>query len=81
MTIWVFPSFLREEAEKYQQGIKLIKSSLFRYFIVLSTISLALFLACDKKPTEPEYDNPFDIAPPKTGGDPFQLTVKIAGGE
>ena len=73
--------FHREESDNYQRGTKLMKSKIFRYFIVLSTISLALFLACDKKPTEPEYDNPFDIAPPKTGGDPFQLTVKIAGGE
>jgi len=48
--------------------------------ITITIVVLAALPACDKKPTEPKYDNPFDIQNPATGGDPFQLTAKIAGG-
>lgn len=50
---------------------------------ILFLITIFLFLTvltCDKKPTTPTYDNPFDIENPQTGGDPFQLTAIIANG-
>ena len=50
------------------------------FFILLLTVVLALFPACDKKPSEPEYGNPFDIENKDTKGDPFQLTAQIANG-
>ena len=48
--------------------------------ITITIVVLAALPACDKNPTEPKYDNPFDIQNPATGGDPFQLTAKIDGG-
>jgi len=41
---------------------------------------LTIFTVCDKKPTEPQNDNPFDIENPTTGGKPFELSGKIANG-
>ena len=43
-------------------------------------LALLLAITCDKKPSEPEYDNPFDLQNRQTGGDPFLLTAHIANG-
>jgi formylglycine-generating enzyme required for sulfatase activity len=51
-----------------------IKISLLLIFFIMLTMT------CEKKPSEPEYDNPFDNQNQDTGGDPFQLTVAMAGG-
>ena len=50
------------------------------FFLTVFIILLALTVACDKKPTEPTNDNPFDIENTETGGDPFQLSAIIANG-
>ena len=50
------------------------------FLIAIITIILLLIIACEKKPTEPDYANPFDLQNEQTGGDPFKLTAKIAGG-
>ncbi len=50
--------------------------------IILLTIltTLAIFVACDSKPTKPEYNNVFDPGNPTTSGDPFELQVTIGNG-
>ena len=50
------------------------------FFILLLTAVFTLFPACDKKPSEPEYSNPFDMENKDTRGDPFQLNAQIANG-
>ncbi len=47
---------------------------------LISTLILLLTFNCDKKPSEPEYDNPFDNQNPNSNGDPFQLTAVMASG-
>ncbi len=58
----------------YRGGNMRIKQGL------LLTLILLLTLTCDKKPVQPEYDNPFDDQNPYTRGDPFRLTAVIAAG-
>lgn len=53
------------------------KNSFLITFIIITTI-ICLLPACNKKPTEPEYDNPFDIL--ENPNDPLQLTAHIAYG-
>jgi sulfatase modifying factor 1 len=48
--------------------------------ILIFLLIILLSLSCDKKPVQPEYDNPFDDQNPYTWGDPFRLTAVIAGG-
>jgi len=51
-----------------------------QYFLltfIIITIIICFFLACNEKPAEPEYDNPFDII---ENTDPLQLTAQIANG-
>lgn len=43
-------------------------------------ITIAIFVACETKPTKPEYNNVFDPGNPATSGDPFQLQVSIGNG-
>ena len=50
------------------------------FFFVEVILISSLLTFCGEKPTEPKRDNPFDPANPQTGGDPFELTVKIANG-
>jgi formylglycine-generating enzyme required for sulfatase activity len=45
----------------------------------LCTIIIFCF-TCEKKPSNPEYINPFDSENPTTKGDPFNLTLLIADG-
>ena len=54
------------------------KTVLFVFTAIITIITM--FFACDTKPTEPVRDNPFDPNNSVSGGDPFQLTAKIAGG-
>src|SRR5210317_2380764 len=53
-------------------------------FILISAIILLsaviVFIACESKPTKPEYNNIFDPGNPSTSGDPFQLQVIIGNG-
>ena len=52
--------------------------------VIISSIflltALIVFIACDSKPTKPEYNNVFDPDNPTTSGDPFQLQVTIGNG-
>ena len=41
---------------------------------------MAIIIACDTKPTKPEYNNVFDPGNTATSGDPFQLQVAIGNG-
>jgi hypothetical protein len=51
------------------------------FFIILLLFTVEIiFIACDSKPTKPEYDNVFDPDNPTTSGDPFQLQVIIGNG-
>ncbi|MBN2709846.1 MAG: hypothetical protein JXR46_12440 [Calditrichaceae bacterium] len=56
------------------------RKKILTFTFIIITIILSVFLACDKKPTAPEYNNPFDPENPVTGGDPFHLTAVIANG-
>ncbi|MFC2088078.1 FISUMP domain-containing protein [Calditrichota bacterium] len=50
--------------------------------ITLLTIltTIAIFIACEKKPTQPEHTNVYDPNNPASSGDPFQLQVSIGNG-
>ncbi len=52
---------------------------------ILSVLAIGMFIltaffACEKKPTAPVRENPFDPKNIQTKGDPFKLTAKIANG-
>jgi len=59
------------------QDIKMIQTKIIA-LLLLTT--LTFFMGCGNEPTAPKSDNPFDIKNPDTGGDPFELSAKIAGG-
>ena len=48
--------------------------------LLICIISIAIFIACESKPTKPEYNNVFDPGNPTTSGDPFELQVTIGNG-
>ena len=53
---------------------------IFLFIAAITSVLLILLSACNKKPTAPKADNPFDPANVQTSGDPFKLTAKIANG-
>ena len=53
---------------------------IFLLVAIITTVLVTLFSACNKKPTAPKADNPFDPANVQTSGDPFKLTARIANG-
>jgi len=55
-----------------------VKIIIITLLIIVTTI--AIFIACDSKPTKPDYNNVFDPVNPTTSGDPFQLQVIIGNG-
>jgi uncharacterized protein (TIGR02145 family) len=54
---------------------KIILTSLFIVFI-----ALIIFVACESKPTKPDYNNVFDPGNPTTSGEPIKLGVRIGNG-
>ncbi len=50
------------------------------HLLIMTILVLTTMIHCEKDPAAPERDNPFDPKNVQTGGDPFQLTAKIAGG-
>jgi uncharacterized protein (TIGR02145 family) len=58
--------------------LKVFRPYAIAIIYILSIV--ALIVSCEKKPSEPDYANPFDPQNEQTGGDPFNLTAIIAGG-
>jgi hypothetical protein len=57
-----------------------MKAKLIIITLLIIITAIVIFVACESKPTKPEYDNVFDPGNPTTSGDPFKLQVSIGNG-